>query len=187
MKQGIRRVVTQGALLAAALLSGAQTAAAQSVRAVPKLDLNQYVGVWYVVSRIPTKAEKRCLSDNMVLYALGDKARTFQMGTFCTVKGGNPDDLDATGKMDKNGTGKLKLSHLVFFSRKYWVLATGPAFDWALVGSPNHKTLWVLSKTASLSPDVNAEIQKTVSAEGFDPGKLRPVSRTMNGSVLSTR
>lgn len=181
------RFVAQGAVLLSVLLAGAPVAAAQSVSAVPRLDLQKYVGVWYVVSRIPTKAEKRCLSDNMVLYALGDKARTFQMGTFCTVKGGNPDDLNKTGKMDKKGDGRLKLPYLVFFSKKYWVLAKGPDYDWALVGSPNHKTLWVLSKTAALSPDRTAEVMKTASAEGFDTSKLQPVSRTMNDSVIATK
>lgn len=160
-------------------------AMAQRAAAVPRLDLHRYMGQWYVISRIPTKAEKRCLSDNLVLYAIGERPRSFQMGTFCTVKGGNPDDLNASGTMDKRGTGALKLSHLVLFSRKYWVLATGADYDWALVGSPNHKTLWVLSRAVTLSPESRAEIEKAASAQGFNPGRLIPVVRTVSEAQTS--
>ena len=183
MREGIVKLVTGAVFALASLVILPQSAAAAGpVSAVPRLDLSRYMGQWYVVARIPTKKEKRCLSDNLVLYALGEKPRTFQMGTFCTVKGGNPDDLNTTGKMDKLGTGKLKLSHLVLFSTKYWVLATGPDYEWALVGTPNHKALWVLSRTAALSPEIYAGIGGTATAEGFDVAKLVPVSRTVKVS-----
>ena len=149
-----------------------QTAVAQTVSAVPKLDLKQYMGVWYEIARFPVKSEKRCTGEGKVLYALGDRPGSFQMGTSCRLKNGTPDEWDANGKMDKLGDGRLKLSRLELFSTKYWVLALGPAYDWALVGSPNHKTLWVLSRTVTLSPDVLTAIEAKASAEGFETGKL---------------
>ncbi len=170
------------------LLPAMGVARGQSVSAVPKLDLNRYVGVWYEIARLPVKAEKKCADNGMVLYALGDKAGTFQLGTSCQLKNGSAQDLNQTGKLDKNCDGELKLSYFYFFSKKYWVLALGPTYDWALVGTPNHKSLWVLSRTAVLAPEVLTEIEAKATAEGYPTAKLAimPQGGADTRSVLTT-
>ena len=67
---------------------------------------------------------------------------------------------------------------LVLLSTPYWVLATGPAYEWALVGSPKHKTLWILSRTSTLDPAVLMQIKSTATAQGFDLTKLITVAQT---------
>lgn len=156
----------------ALLLAMVRISSAQAVSAVPKLDLNRYMGVWYEIAELPIKAERRCASDGRVLYALGDKKDSFQMGTFCEQKNGSPGSWGANGKMDKTGDGRLKLSRLVLFHKKYYVLATGPDYDWALVGTPNHKMLWVLSRESTLAPDALAQLKSKASAFGFKTDKL---------------
>ena len=100
----LRRYLTLSVLLPALCLA-ARPLHAQSATAVPKLDLDKLTGTWYQVARLPTRAEKKCLADGTVLYALNDKPRTFQVATFCTVKGGDKDDLGNSGQQDKLGTG----------------------------------------------------------------------------------
>ena len=168
----IHRVLAAGVLAGLLMGSTSRPAAAQTVTAVPRLDLNKFMGTWYELARLPDKTEKKCVRNVNVLFALGDKPRSFQMGTSCDVKDGTPDDYDGTGKASKQGDGKLKLSRLVIFSTPYWVLATGPAYEWALVGSPKHKTLWILSRTASLDPAVLAQIKNMAVAQGFHLEKL---------------
>jgi apolipoprotein D and lipocalin family protein len=160
-------------LLLAFLLSAATITAAQSVNAVPKLDLDRYMGTWYEVARYPAKPENHCLSDAEVLYALGDKKNTFQVVISCTIKDNNSDFWNTKGKIDKAGDGELKMSHFVLFSKKYWVLAIGQDYEWVLVGSPNHKSLWVLSRTTTLKPEVLAEIEAKAVEEGFQASKLK--------------
>ena len=170
-------MVATGALAFLLLGGKTQQAAAQTVTAVPKLDLNKYMGTWYELARLPDRAEKKCEANVEVLYALGDKKGTFQMGTTCDLKDGTPDEYDGTGKIDKAGDGRLKLSRLVLLSTPYWVLATGPAYEWALVGSPKHKTLWILSRTPTLDPAVMTQIKNTATAQGFDLTRLITVTR----------
>lgn len=150
------------ALSLSPLLTG--PAHAQKATAVTKLDLDKLTGTWYQIAKLPVKSEKKCLSDNTVLYALNDKANTFQIGTFCTIKGGDQDNINDSGKMDKAQDGKLKVRHLVLFSRPYWVLATDPDFNWALVGTPNHKSLWILARQVTLPPDTYAQLQSTAAS-----------------------
>lgn len=165
------------ALIFLAIPPVAHIAAAQTVTAVPSLDLNRYMGPWYEIARFPVKREKHCLGDEMVLYALGDKRNSFQVVTSCQIKDGNSDYWNDRGKSSKSGDGTLKLSRIWPLTTKYWVLATGQAYEWALVGSPNHKTLWVLSRSTTLKPEVLAEIEAKAAAQGFNTTKLIKISQ----------
>ena len=55
----------------------------------------------------------------------------------------------------------------------YWVLALDPEYRWALVGHPDRKYLWVLSRTRSMDDAVYAGIVEQAKAQGYDVSKLR--------------
>ena len=173
-------------ILAAFLIAVALPASAQKATAVPKLDLNKLTGTWYEIARLPVKSQKKCLSDDTILYALSDKPATFQAGTFCTVKGNDQANMNLAGKQDKAGDGKLKTTHLLLLHRPYWVLATDPDFNWALVGTPNHKSLWILARQTTLPPDLYAQLQQTAAAQGFPTGKLIPIPHPKNRTTLAS-
>jgi lipocalin len=65
------------------------------------------------------------------------------------------------------------------------VLATGPNYEWALVGSPNHKTLWVLSRTATLPAETYQQIVSQAAAQGFKTAKLLTVTHHPGRSAIS--
>jgi apolipoprotein D and lipocalin family protein len=163
-----------GCVLAMGLLiPGLVQAEAQAVSPVPKLDLKRFSGAWYEMALYPNKKEKKCVSDGVVLYALGDKPGRLQVVTSCMLKGGATDVRNANGKLaDKSGDGKLKVSYLWPFSTKYWVLATGPEYEWVVVGSPDHKLLWILSRTAVMKAETMDEAKAKAGAMGFDTAKL---------------
>lgn len=168
------RSLSRPLALVAALWLGAGPAVvhAQSATAVPQLDLDKLTGTWYQIAKLPTKSEKKCITDETVLYALSDKRDTFQAGTFCIVKHGDHDNINNSGRMSKHRDGKLQLRKWILFHRPYWVLATDPDFHWALVGTPNHKQLWILSRTATLPPGQYEQLQNTAAAQGYPVAKL---------------
>lgn len=176
----------------AGLLASAQGASAQKVTAVPQLDLERLTGTWYEVARYPTKFEKVCAGQATLLFAEGDKPKSFQMGTFCPGKNGTPQENDATGKVDKQGDGRLKLGFLWPFTTKYWVLSLGPEYDWALVGQPNRKVISVLSRTPSLDAATLASVEAKAAAQGFRTDKLQSLpklgrtSNAENGKLQTT-
>ena len=155
-------------------------AGAQSVTAVPKLDLTRFSTTWYEIARYPNKAEKKCVRDGLVLFASGEKAGRLEEVTSCIAKDGfaNVRNVNLRLKDKKVMDGRLETTFLFLFHRKQWVLAVDDDYQWALVGSPKHKQLWVLSRASSMDPAVLDALKAKAAAEGFDVSKLVMVAQT---------
>ncbi len=165
------------AFLLAHLLVTVPHASAQSAIAVPQLDPNRLIGTYYEIARYPIRREKQCISKEMVLYALGDKQNSLQVVTACQLKQDFSTYWNSQGKFSKSADGRISLSAFWPFTTKYWVLGIAPDYSWALVGNPNHKSLWILSHTATLPAEVLAGIKATAAAQGFDTSKLIRISQ----------
>ena len=157
---------------AALLLAFLVAAVAQSATPVSKLDPDRLIGTYYEIARYPIRQEKTCLANEMVLYALGDKKNSLQIVTTCEVKDSNSNSWNSTCKFDKSSDGKIKLGWIWPFTKKYWILDLAPDYTWALVGTPNHKSLSILSRAIPLAPAVLADIESKATAQGFDAAKL---------------
>jgi apolipoprotein D and lipocalin family protein len=168
---------TGATLLLALLFAAAPRASAQSATAVPQLDPKRLIGTYYEIARYPIRREKECLGKEMVLYALGDKHNSLQIVTACQLKEDVTTYWNSQGKFSDSADGKIRLSAFWPFTTKYWVLAIAPDYSWGLVGNPNHKSLWILSHTPTLPPDVLSAIQSQATAQGFDTAKLIKITQ----------
>jgi apolipoprotein D and lipocalin family protein len=165
--------------IAVVLAMTAGAAHAQSATAVDRLDLGRFTGTWFEIARLPDKAQKQCVGGAFDMYTLGDKPGRFLLVTSCKLKDGTAKVRNLSGSRGKKSVdGKLKVTTLWPFSRKSWVLALAPDYGWALVGSPNHKTFWLLSRTASMPPDALQQAEAKAASEGFHVEKLKTVSQT---------
>ena len=171
------RVKWLGLALVASVAGGAR---AQAVTAVAALDRAKFSTTWYEIARLPWKGEKKCVRDGLQLYASGEKAGQLQQVTSCVYKNGfaNVDNRTLRLQDKKVNDGRLETTFLYLLHRKVWVLALGDDYSWALMGSPNHKQLWVLAQKPSLAPEVLAAVKAKAAAEGFDLGRLTMVAQT---------
>ena len=176
MKPLLRTTAT-GLILLTCLFTPGAGASAQSASPVAKLDPDRFIGTYYEIARYPIKREKACLASGMVLYALGDKKNSVQIVTSCEEKDGNSYSWNSAGKFSKSGDGKIKLAWIWPFTVKYWILNLAPDYTWALVGTPNHKSLSILSRTTTLSAEVLADIEAKASAQGFNTPKLIKITQ----------
>ena len=146
---------------------------AQTVTALPQFDLKLLTGTWYEVAYLPTKAQKKCIGTPLALYALGDKPLRVQVVNSCPAANGASEVRNANAKVEKKGPdSKLKVTYTWPFSTRQWVLAKGPDTDWLLIGSPNHKNLSLLTRTATVTPEILADARARATAQGFDTAKL---------------
>ena len=153
------------------LVTGA--ASAQAATPVPKLELKNFAGKWYELERLPNKAEKNCVADALVLFGLRNKPGQFSVVNSCRTKDESNDSRNFVGWMaGKAGDGRLKVRYTWPFSHPYLVLGLGPEYGWALVGSPDHKQLKLLSRTPTLPAETLTSVRAQAAGQGFDVSKL---------------
>ena len=166
-KRGRRRNLN-GWMLATLLLAGTHVGRAQTVSAVAKLDENRLYGTWYEVARLPNKR-----ADAFELIAPGNKPNQLQLVDSCRTKKGFTDARNINANPQKKSSdARFKITTLWPFTRSYWVLALGPENEWALIGSPNHRNLWIFAKNPALKPELLADIEAKAAAEGFASAML---------------
>jgi apolipoprotein D and lipocalin family protein len=143
-----------------------------------KFDPNRFLTSWNQIERYPPRAEKDCLRDSVMIYSPSDKQNSLQAISSCAVKDGNWNWWSYRGILDPHEASHFKLFTLWPFRTEYRVLATAPDYTWALVGSTNHRFLWVLARATTLPPDVLAGIEAQATAAGFDATKLKKIPQT---------
>ena len=167
----------------------AQTAAPQAVQTVASVNLDRYLGDWYEVARLPNWFQRKCLGDVVATYARRSDGRLDVINRCRTEKEvitakGVARVLDSTGTKLKVRFAPAALSFLPFVWGDYWVLGLADDYTWAVVGSPDRKYLWVLSRTPTLSDPAYANAIEWARKNGF---ALERVQRTTNGAAPSPR
>lgn len=175
MKKNTRRLILASLLLASSALHAEPAAA--PVQSVTALDLNRYLGRWYEIAAFPMFFQRHCLGDTTADYSLrpdGDITVTNR----CRTEQGSE---QATGKAwlaEGQSGGQLKVSFFWPFRSDYWVIGLDPDYRWALVGNPNRKYLWLLSRAPQLSKSDLDQALQIARSQGYDLGALRFTSHS---------
>lgn len=153
-------------------------------QAVPSVDLNRYMGQWYEIARFPMYFQRNCASDVTANYTLKSNGKV-EVNNQCMGKDGKP--MQSIGEATKNGDSgsKLKVTFLPQGLRwlpvgkaDYWVLALDNDYQNALVGTPDNKYLWILSRTPTMSDSTYNQYVNIAKQQGFDTSKLQKTVHT---------
>jgi apolipoprotein D and lipocalin family protein len=153
--------------------------APQTLEVVPTVDLSRYAGKWYEIARLPNRFQKRCAGEVTAEYSLsGDQLAVVNQ---CRLNDGQTDQAKGTARLaNKNGpTSKLEvrfapawLSWLPAVWGDYWVIDLAPDYSYSVVGTPDRKYLWVLSRTPKMDEELYQSIIKQAAGKGFDVSRL---------------
>lgn len=152
------------------------------VTSVSTLDLNRYLGLWYEIGRLPLRWEPNGNADVTAHYSLQPNG-TLRVDNRCFDAEAKPvqalgvatPSVEEAGQLTVNFAPKI-LQWLPFTAGDYWVLKLAEDYSVALVGSPDQKNLWLLSRTPRLSETVEQEYRAEALRQGFDlTGWIRPV------------
>jgi apolipoprotein D and lipocalin family protein len=144
------------------------------VNAIPHLDLNRYLGRWYEICRLPLRWEDETATDITATYSLNDDGNV-RVDNRCFDEDGKPSQAIGEAEPVDDANSRLKVTFLPEFVRwipftkgDYWVLKIDPAYSAALVGTPDRKYLWVLSRQPQLAEDTKAEYLAEAQRQGFN-------------------
>ena len=87
---------------------------------------------------------------------------------------GKQSSIKGKAFVDKNsGNAKLKVQFFWPFKGKYWIIDLAEDYSYAVVGHPNKKYLWILSRTATMSENTYQQIISRIKEKGFDISKIK--------------
>lgn len=163
-----------------ALVAPSRAADAPPLEVVTSVDLDRYLGRWYEIASYPAWFQKECTATTAD-YSLRED------GFIKVVNSCRKSSLDgklkqAKGRakvVDTTTNAKLKVSFFWPFWGPYWIIDLDPDYQWAVVGTPNRKYLWILSRTPQMDEAVYEEILSRLQAQRFDPARL---NRTLQPS-----
>ena len=165
-------------LLGAVAISAAMSMDRQrtDLEVVPLVDLNRYVGRWYEIARLPNRFEKKCADSVTATYKLTDGK--VEVVNRCRKASG--DYTTATGKAKvvyKTTNAKLKVTFFWPFYGDYWILDVGDNYEYAVVGAPNRKYLWILSRNRQMDESLYQSLLAKMAAQGFKTEQMIKTSQ----------
>nr|WP_268801020.1 lipocalin family protein [Pseudomonas sp. BSw22131] len=148
-------------------------------RTVDHVDLKRYQGTWYELARMPMFFQRNC-AQSEAQYKLKDDGNIAVTNRCRTIEGKWEEATGTASPQVPGKTDKLWVEFDNWFSRllpgvakgDYWVLYLGDGYKTALVGNPDRKYMWLLSRTAHVSEQTKNELLTKAQQQGYDTTKL---------------
>jgi len=148
------------------------------LQVVPYVDLQRYTGTWYEIARYPHKFQKGCFSSR-ASYAIRDDGKLSVLNE-CYEESDKSRLRKAKGKawvVDARTNAKLKVSFFWPFSGDYWIIDLGREYEYAVIGHPGRKYLWILARTQLMDESVYKGILNRLKEQHYDISKLMRTQR----------
>lgn len=160
------RMLAAAIVISAACVSAAMASAPPPVKPV---EMSNYAGRWYEIARIPNRLQRGCVAATVDYAIENDRLRAVQR---CAASGNNRARVyRSSGRILDPGTNaRTKLTFAGFWSQEYWVIDHAP--DWALVGDPSGRFLWLMSRRPVLAQASAGAAVARARALGYDADRL---------------
>mgnify|MGYP001206603759 CR=1 FL=1 len=149
-----------------------QMVSASDVKAVTDFDSQRYLGQWYEIARLPNFFQEKCVGDIAAQYHR--EGEGIAVVNRCRVADGKMDVATGFATLENSSGSELKVSFLPRYLRwipftkgDYWVLRIDPDYQISLVGDPDRKYLWLLSRTPTLPAEVIKDYLNSAKAMGY--------------------
>lgn len=149
-------------------------ASSQALQTVPYVDLKKYAGKWYEIASFPQRFQKGC-NCTTAEYTLTDKGFVI-VENRCNRDSINGKQSYVKGKafvVENSGNAKLQVQFFWPFKGKYWIIDLADDYSYAVVGHPNRKYLWILSRTAVMNGTIYQKVVSSIKEKGFDVSKIK--------------
>ncbi len=157
------------------------------LQTVASVDLARYEGTWYEIARLPMWFQRHCI-DSKAIYTTRPDG-TIGVHNECVTDNGGFDQVDGIATVvDTKTNARLAVTFDNLFARlvgpsregNYWIIDLDPDYQTALVGTPDRRYLWILSRSPHLDDATNERLVSKAQQLGF------PVSDLLKSKRIST-
>ena len=154
---------------------------------VASVDLSRYAGTWYEIARLPMWFQRHCV-DSKAIYS-GRPDGLVGAHNECVTESGGVEQVEGVASVvDPKTNARLTVVFDNWFARlfgssregNYWILDLDPEYRTAMVGTPDRRYLWILSRTPQLEDSTYQRLVERARQLGYPVSDLikarRPVS-----------
>ncbi len=146
---------------------------------VQSVDLSRYAGRWYEIARLPNSFQKKCADEVTADYTMREDGK-IEVINRCRKASGEYATAQGEAKIvDKKTNAKLKVTFFWPFYGDYWILDLGPNYEYAVVGEPDRKYLWILSRSPRMDEALYQQLLQKMEAKGFNTEMMVRTSQPM--------
>lgn len=148
---------------------------------VPSVDLERYMGKWYEIASFPNWFQKGCFCSAA---EYSPKEGYVEVRNSC--RKGSPTGAEdmAVGKahpVPGSGNARLKVQFQWPFKGDYWIIALDEHYQYAMIGHPKRKYLWILSRTQRMDDATFERLKDVARSKGYDVDRLRRTDQSCGG------
>jgi apolipoprotein D and lipocalin family protein len=161
--------------LALVMLAAAATLPNQPL---PELDTQRYLGTWHEIAHLPMFFQRQCVDSITATYTRRPDGQ-IAVRNACRTESGETDEAVGVARPVPGKAAALEvrfapewLDWLPLVWADYWVVDLDPGYQWAVVGGPSRKYLWILSRTPSMDTSVFEQIRKRAAQRGYAIDRL---------------
>jgi apolipoprotein D and lipocalin family protein len=149
----------------------------QPMKTVDKVDLQRFMGPWYVIANIPTIIEKGA-HNAIESYALDPD------GTIATTFTFNADSFDGEAKkytprgyiVDRNTNAHWDMKFFWWMPRQEYLIShVDPNYTETIISRTKRDYVWIMARTPTISDSDYQRLVAMVKAQGYDVSKLQKV------------
>ncbi len=154
---------------------------------VELVDLSRYAGTWYEIARLPMWFQRHCINSKAIYSSRSDGA--VGVHNECVTQSGGVEQAEGVATVvDARTKARLTVVFDNWFARlfgssregNYWILDLGPEYRTAIVGTPDRRYLWILSRTPQLEETTYRRLVERAQQLGYPVSDLikarRPAS-----------
>jgi apolipoprotein D and lipocalin family protein len=154
---------------------------------VEHVELERYVGLWHEIARIPNSFQKSCRWGVTAEYALRTDGRIDVINR-CHKSDGKLEQARGVARIeDRRSNARLKVSFFSIFGWRpvwgdYWIIGLDDGYRYAIVGTPNRKYGWILSRDPQLDDAVLDTVFVKLREQGYAPDAFQMTAQTRPGA-----
>ncbi len=152
---------------------------------VASVDLSRYAGTWYEIARLPMWFQRHCVDSKAMYSNRSDGA--VGVHNECVTDTGKVEQAEGVATVvDAKTNAKLTVVFDNWFARpfgssrdgNYWILDLDPEYRTAMVGTPDHRFLWILSRTPQLEEATYRRLVERAQQLGYPVSDLIRAQRS---------
>lgn len=165
------------AILGLVMLSGcAMMRGGPPLETVDDVDLERYMGEWYVIANIPYFGERGNVAGRAI-YRMRDDGR---MDDIYRYRDGNFDApveemAGVAWVVDEDSNAEWKVQFYWPIRFGYYIIGLDEEYRWTVVGHPSREYAWIMAREPELSDERYQFLLDLLDRRGFDASQLKKV------------